>query len=309
VFLLREIADDRSHPFANRGWLAWPLAWAEHLWVLRRHENEDEALQEWLHAAGLWLLAVVACWEFAWQIDRAVEGKRVWPLIAWAVVPAVILAALTASRARRAWPVSQHAKSYLLLGAVPLAAFLGAWTIYANFTSNGDPAPLPYLPLLNPLDIAQALAFVILAYWLVTLRALGYVDMRSPAPAALYALFGGATFAWANGVLLRTLHHWADVPFRLDAMLRSVLVQAAFSLFWTILALAMMVFATRRALRELWIVGAALMGVVVVKLLLVDLSHAGTVERIVSFIGVGVLLLVIGYFSPVPPRLRTGEPK
>jgi uncharacterized membrane protein len=29
----------------------------------------------------------------------------------------------------------------------------------------------------------------------------------------------------------------------------------------------------------------------------------------VSFIGVGVLLLVIGYFSPVPPRLRTGEPK
>jgi len=27
----------------------------------------------------------LACWEFAWQIDRAVEGKRVWPLIAWAV--------------------------------------------------------------------------------------------------------------------------------------------------------------------------------------------------------------------------------
>jgi len=282
---------------------------AEHLWVLRRHENEDEALQQWLHAAGLWLLAVVACWEFAWQIDHAVEGKRVWPLIAWAVVPAVILAALTANPARRAWPVSLHEKSYLVLGAVPLAAFLGAWTIYANFTSNGDPAPLPYLPLLNPLDIAQALAFVVLAYWLLSLRALGYVDMQGPARNALYALFGGATFVWANGVLLRTLHHWADVPFQLDVMLRSVLVQAAFSLFWALLALALMVLATRKALRELWIVGAALMGVVVVKLLLVDLSNAGTVERIVSFLGVGALLLVIGYFSPVPPAHRAESPE
>ncbi|HEY6239680.1 MAG TPA: DUF2339 domain-containing protein, partial [Burkholderiales bacterium] len=73
--------------------------------------------------------------------------------------------------------------------------------------------------------------------------------------------------------------------------------------------LAIMVFATRRALRELWLTGAALMGVVVIKLFLVELSHVGTVERIVSFIGVGIFLLVIGYFSPVPPRLRTENPQ
>ena len=48
--------------------------------------------------------------------------------------------------------------------------------------------------------------------------------------------------------------------------------------------------------------GAVLMAVVVAKLFLVDLSGAGTVERIVSFIGVGVLMLVIGYLSPVPPK-------
>jgi uncharacterized membrane protein len=49
-------------------------------------------------------------------------------------------------------------------------------------------------------------------------------------------------------------------------------------------------------------VGAVLMGVVVAKLVFVDLSHLSGIERIVSFIGVGVLMLVIGYFSPVPPR-------
>ena len=54
--------------------------------------------------------------------------------------------------------------------------------------------------------------------------------------------------------------------------------------------------------RMLWIAGAALMGVVVIKLFLVDLSNVGGVERIVSFIGVGMLMLLIGYLSPVPPR-------
>jgi uncharacterized membrane protein len=55
-------------------------------------------------------------------------------------------------------------------------------------------------------------------------------------------------------------------------------------------------------MRVLWIVGASLMAAVVAKLALVDLSNIGTVERIVSFIGVGVLMLVIGYLSPVPPK-------
>ena len=184
--------------------------------------------------------------------------------------------------------------------------FLVTWTIYANFMSDGDPAPLPYLPLLNPLDIAQAFAFLVLASWLTTLAALGYgkdLEVRK----AVYALFGAAMFIWANGVLLRTLHHWGDVPFRFDAMAHSVLVQSALSLLWSLLALGIMLTATRKGLRVLWIVGAVLMGAVVLKLFVVDLSGVGTVERIVSFIGVGLLMLLIGYLSPVPPRLASEE--
>ena len=50
------------------------------------------------------------------------------------------------------------------------------------------------------------------------------------------AWLGATGCVWANGVLLRTLHHWAAVPFHLDAMWRSTLVQAAFSVFWAALA-------------------------------------------------------------------------
>jgi uncharacterized membrane protein len=57
-------------------------------------------------------------------------------------------------------------------------------------------------------------------------------------------------------------------------------------------------------------VGAGLLAAVVLKLVIVDLSGSGTVTRIVSFIGVGVLMLVIGYVAPLPGKqpARKEEP-
>jgi uncharacterized membrane protein len=104
-----------------------------------------------------------------------------------------------------------------------------------------------------------------------------------------------------NGTLLRTLHYWAGVPFSLPAMLASTLVQTALSIFWASLSLMTMLTATRRGIRAAWLLGAGLLAIVVVKLFVVDLSSIGTVERIVSFVGVGTLMLVLGYFSPLPP--------
>ena len=155
---------------------------------------------------------------------------------------------------------------------------------------------------MTPVDIAVAAVFLVLGRWLAALPEHGLQEWWSAARAPVLVLFGAVAFLWANAILLRTLHHWAGLPFALQPMLRSELVQAAVSILWTLLALGTMVVATRRHLRALWVSGAALMGVVVMKLFLVDLSGIGTVERIVSFIGVGLLMLVVGYLSPVPPK-------
>ena len=114
-------------------------------------------------------------------------------------------------------------------------------------------------------------------------------------------------FLWLNAIALRTIHFWADVPYRLDALARSVLVQATLSILWTSAALGMMLLARRSMERRFWIVGAGLLAVVVAKLFLVDLANSGTVARIVSFLGVGVILLVIGYVAPVPPGEKESE--
>ncbi len=293
-----------AHPFANHAYVGWIAALAVHLWALRLHETIEPDRHGWLHAFGFWLLAVLLSWEVGWQIDRIVDGRRAWPLIAWAVVPGAMVALLAVRGARLGWPVASHVRDYLYRGALPLVAYLLGWLVFVNFRSDGDPAPLPYVPLLNPLDLAQAAALLAIATWYLQLRRLALDGATLPEPVVALRAIGVVMFIVLNGVLLRTLHHYADVPFDLQAMLRSNLVQAAFSLFWSLLALAAMVTAARRGLRALWIVGAVLLAVVVGKLFLVDLAHTGTVERVVSFIGVGVLIIVIGYFAPVPPRAK-----
>ena len=297
-----------AHPFARIGWIAWPLAFAAHFLVLRRHETPGSRYQYWLHAAGLWLFAALASWEIAWAIDELVGGKAVWPLIAWALAPGTLLALLALRGTRIGWPVAEHRDAYLVAGSAPLAVFLALWGSLVNFVSNGEPSPLPYVPVLNPLDLAVLGAVLVVGLWFVEGRKLAIQAFTTASPAAGYGLGAGAVFVWVNAVLLRTLHHWAGVPFDLDRMMRSDLVQTSFSILWTLIALATMVFATRRGLRAAWLAGGALLLVVVAKLFVVDLSNVGTIARIVSFIGVGVLMLVVGYFSPVPPKVRE-EPR
>ena len=302
VFQILLEVEEGQHPFAHAGGIAWLVAFAVHFGLLARHAGDQKQLIEVLHAAGVWLLAIVGAREAGWLIDTAVEGKRVWPSISWAVIPAAILFSLITQAAQHRWPVRAYARSYVVTGGAPLAIFLALWTVYANVNNNGDPFPLPFVPVLNPLDIAMGAVFLVLARWLSVLPRHGLEGWWELVRGPVIGGFAVGLFIWINGSLLRTLHHWAGLPFALEPMLASQLVQASFSILWTVLALGAMIAASRRALRPLWIVGAALMALVVVKLFVVDLSGVGTVERIVSFIVVGLLMLLIGYLSPVPPK-------
>jgi uncharacterized membrane protein len=64
-----------------------------------------------------------------------------------------------------------------------------------------------------------------------------------------------------------------------------------------------MIVATRRGLRPLWLTGAALLAAVVIKLFVVDLAALSGLTRVVAFLGVGAMLLVIGYLTPLPPGI------
>ena len=114
-----------------------------------------------------------------------------------------------------------------------------------------------------------------------------------------------AAFVWFNGLLARSVHHYADVPFTLSALWDSVPLQVAVSVSWTLIGLAVTVWSSRKGLRVPWIMAAGLLGAVVIKLFLVDLAQLSTPAKIGTFLVVGILLLLVGYLSPVPPSRPT----
>jgi uncharacterized membrane protein len=297
-----------DHPFAAGGWVAWPLAFALFYILCRRHEGgPDGWLAPMLHTGSAWLLLALAGWEVAWAIDALVEGGGSWPAIGLVLLPAAALLALPELTQRVAWPVGAHRETYGGFVAGGVAAYLLLWSLATNLTMPGDPHPLPYVPLLNPLDLAQALVLLSLArLWWYSRSPHGSAWIGGHAPVLLWVI-AATMFVWFNAVLLRTLHHWAAIPFEPEALARSTLVQTALSIFWAVLALTTMLIATRRAGRLGWLTGAGLLAATIVKLFIIDLSRIGTVERIVSFVGVGLLMLVIGYFSPLPPAAKDGK--
>jgi uncharacterized membrane protein len=293
-------AQPLDHPFAQWGAVGWLAIFITHFALLRIAEPQRHVALEWLHGGACWALALLFAWELEWQVAERTTG--VWASLAWGLVPALLLAWFGRRELRPAWPVAQHEVGYRLYGAAPIAVALCIWIVVINLSSTGDPAWLPYLPLLNPLDVCVALAIAALAMWWSALApaqraSLWQFDIR-----VLIAVAAGIVFLWLNAALIRTLHHNWGAPITAYGITHSTFVQSALSIFWGVLGFAAMTAAAKQRWRYVWIVGAGLMIVVVAKLFLVDLSSIGTVARIASFLTVGLLLLITGYFAPLPPK-------
>jgi len=280
-------------PSRDYGWALWPIAWALFYLRLGAQGRADVPVPAVgaLHVAGLWLLTAMIAAEFALRLDR-VAGDG-WFHAAWGAIAALALWLTVQYSAR--WPMRTAPRAYAEIGVPGLAVMTALWLLWATVRSDGDPSPLRALPLANPLDLASLAALGALVRWYLA-------DSRPAWPQpTLRALIGAIAFFAVNIIALRAVHFVTGVAWDASALGRSLVVQSVLSLLWTVTAMGLMVAGNRHGMRTLWLVGAALLAVVVAKLFFVDLSGRGTIERIVSFLGVGALLLVIGYLAPVPP--------
>lgn len=322
ALMLVRLYDGSRLPVAE-SWTAFAALWLAGEWLLAAWPRQGWRLAPvWLRcahtvrSAGPWLVIwpVASYWIGDW-LDNApgyVDDTDWGTSASWSrFIPSWLMMAATGWLMQRTraggWPVRPVAHWYRLrlipLACGWLALLVGAW----NLTQDGDMLPLPYLPLLNPLDLSTCFAIVLL---IACLRLQGPPAAQAiaprgwpagwiaPAPLAI-ALFG---YAWFNLALLRAVSHYLQVPYFFAPMFASQFVQAMLSLVWSVTALLLMRHAATRAVRSVWMGGAVLLALVVAKLFLVDLSNIGGVERIVSFLGVGALMVGIGYLAPFPTQ-------
>ncbi len=287
------------------GWqnLSWCVALPSALILLYRdNETVPVRLSQGLHISLFWLLLLAAGSELWWFVGSLGWGFEPWraglPMAAGGIVIALVMAAIR----RQMWPVRVWPALYGALALLPLIPLLFGYLLYANL-GDGVVRELAYLPLINPLE--EGAAFALLGLWIYSRFAETHYSAWVPQvwrarPWAIAAL----AFWWLNGALLRALACYGNVTWDAGSLWQSRLIQTCFALFWMLIALVVMIHATRHSSRRQWLCGGVLLGVVLLKLMLVDSAGGGGLARAIAFIGVAVLVLIVGYFSPLPPGLQ-----
>ncbi len=295
-----------AHYLPFGGWLAWPLALMSLAFIFHGKEGLLETTRPWQRAMTVWLLALLLSREAHWAMGSGLLGnigaEGIWASAAVLAVAVALHAVIWQLWRGERLAVHHHSRDWSLRGIGPVLVLALTASLALLLTSSGDPAPLFYLPLLNPLSLATTAVVLTAVHWLRVNKLLEVVWLNMSARQWLWIGLAGFTFVLITGEVTRTIHHWTGVPFRAEALFESVRVQATLSVVWALAALTVMVSGHRRARRRIYLCGAALMAVVVAKLFLVDLAQSDTLERIVSFIGVGLLLLAVGFLAPVPPK-------
>lgn len=299
------------HPLAAGFWnLCWAVAIATMGWLLRRDAPTllPSILEKGGHLTLFWLVLALVGSEAFWQIDSLAWGMDEWRFGLQVVALSLPVLALWWLSRRSLWPIKSFGEVYWL-GVSPLALGTIVLLVYGNLMDGQLPF-WHYLPLLNPLEEAAWLGIAVTYIWMKSLTSclrevapkIGQGEQLAQISCAASWIVGGLAAWWLNGMLLRALSYYAQVAWWPDALWGSRLIQATFAIVWTLIALVGMVYAARSASRSLWFFGAAVLGVVIAKLFLVDSAQGGGLARAIAFLGVAALLLVVGYFSPLPPR-------
>jgi uncharacterized membrane protein len=281
------------------GWAALAVALAFALWRTRAEPGRTLALA---HLAALWTVAAAFGLQVIEATERGVaDGAALadgWRFLARVAPLALMTLVLWRRPALGAWPRAQAFTGYRWGWFAPALLILAsAWL--AGLLSPGNSAPLAYIPLFNPLELALLGTGALLFGVARDLRPLQ--SLRQALPVAAFAFLSFAT--------LRAVHHWAGVAWDASALLSDGTAQASLTVAWSLVGVSAWVLGSRRRDRRLWGAGALLMGIVLVKLLFVDRSYMGNMAGIVSFMAVGLLLVGVGYVAPSPPRrLQAGEP-
>ncbi len=266
-------------------WAAYALAMVWALWSAREQASRTTSAT---HLLGLWTLAAAAAMQARHLAVIDPQLGDGWADAALLAPPALLTFGLLRKPSAFAWPRAGSFVGYRNGWFVP-AALLFALAYLAGLFAEGGSAPLAYLPVFNPLELAM-LAIAALLY-----------AMCEGSMATLRRIWPYAGFAFATSATLRAVHHWHGEPWSEDVF-DSAMSEMALSLVWSLLGVGSWILGSRRGDRRLWIGGAVLMGVVLLKLVVVDRHYMGNIPGIASFLVVGLLLVGVGYIAPSPPK-------
>ncbi|MCP5162917.1 MAG: DUF2339 domain-containing protein [Hahellaceae bacterium] len=296
AFSVFYFVDHNRYFSEGAGWLIFPSVLLGHIALLRWLERYPQYPLGYLHLGTVLLVLWAVTWQMATLVaSQPLLSEQGMALATWGALPALLLWRQSQWQAWH-WPVQRYAWPLASLLPLILGVSLALWMVWANTQVTGTSAQF-YLPVFNPVDLVS-LAVIALLWRLGKTTDLNFGQNLLVLRWAVAAVLG---FFWINMALFKGFYYLDEIPFTPHAQLGSIKVQSGLSLLWSLLGTLAMLLGARRYGRSVWIAGACLLGATVLKLFVTDLSGTGTVARIIAFLGVGLVLLLVGFFAPVPP--------
>ena len=157
---------------------------------------------------------------------------------------------------------------------------------------------LPYLPVLSPVDLTQLFCLAGCLFWIRSGEAVPQ-GLRDQAR----LVWGLALFLLANVMAARTVCAYTGCLYNPQALAMSPAFRTTLSVLWGAVSLGLMITASHvTKSRRRWRLGLVLLLATLGKLVFFDLADSETIHRSLSFLAVGLLMLGMGWFCPLPPK-------
>jgi len=273
------------NPFDGIGAMAFPLFFATYYLLAYRLEKYWSAATLWQILSAV-LIVITLSFEFAFRADE-LHLLGLYQDVAWGISALAAFGVVYLGTKTLTYPFQKHYQAYHLyfLGVMSLVITLWSTILFAHVTPS-------YLPLFNVLDLIAIAVMVSLYY---------YIDYNLEEKELPFILLGIYGLLFISVVLARTMHSFGGVVYS-EAILDNMSYQMGLSILWSAVAFILMLLSQKLQSRGVWISSMSLIAITVIKLLLIDMANSATIERIISFIGAGVLILIIGYFFKIPQK-------
>ena len=262
-----------------------------------------------LHISLFWLLLIWLAREIFHVFDILSWGYEVikWSLLA--TIASGITLLLYILIKRRYITSLSLIKSYWSIGLLPLISYM-AFYLIVGLGMSGQIIYWPYIPIVNPLEESAIFSLIMLCVWLkltinylqIENKTTNFANFKVPLPNLILILLVVLTFLWANSIVLRCLSQTFDITWSTFTLWHNNIVQMTASLLWMLSAVILIAIGHRYSLRKIWFCGQLIQLIVIIKLIFVDIREIDGLLRAFAFIGVALLMLLIGYLAPLPPK-------
>ncbi len=288
-------ADEFSAPLMMPSWAYWAAFVVASVYALWREAN-DEAAQSsraggFMHIVLLWSAALAFSLQWHYEVDTLWHLAQGWYAPAICLPIVLMTLGLWRMRSLFAWPMQDRFDTYDAAWFTPAFALLAcAWVV--GLFLEGSALPVMYIPIINPLELSLLATAILFA---------AYIRHEKPDMQAILKLAPYVGMVFITMATLRGVHHLHGEPWN-ALILNSGFTQASLTIVWSLLGVSGLILGSQRGDRKQWMVGGLLMLVVLGKLILVDRTYMANIPGIVSCLAVGLLLVVVGYFAPQPPK-------